>query len=254
MLVFSKIMQAFKLGYLFSQTVKSFVISFIGLGLMGSFFLNSAQATPQEAEFLRKVAEQYILAQFTNLDDSVKMEVEASRLDDRRDYGGKCEGYLTAQLKGSEIRSTSQVIVTCSRPQNPYQIVIPVKIKRLTRALVASRNLSRGAVISQQDLTPVYLDENTNLTTAVSDPNILVGSRLKRDVKAGDQIRSNSFCVVCKNDKINIVAMSHALQLKTAGIALEDGTINDSIRVKNLKSGKIISGVVIGPSQVKVIF
>lgn len=251
MLVFSKIMQAFKLGSLLS---KSFVVSFTSLSLMGMVLTTNAQANPQEAEFLRKVAEQYILAQFTNLDDNVKIEVEASRLDDRRDYGGKCEGYLTAQLKGSEIRSNSQVIITCSRPQNPYQIVLPVKVKRLTRALVASRNLSRGAIITQQDLSSIYLDENTNLTTAVSDPNILVGSRLKRDVKAGDQIRSNSFCVVCKNDKISIIAKSHALQLKTAGIALDDGTINDTIRIKNLKSGKVISGVVIGPAQVKVIF
>lgn len=224
------------------------------LSLLGTAGSSASFATPQEAEFLRKVAEQYILAQFTNLDDSTKIEVEASRLDERRDYGGKCEGYLTAQLKGNEIRSTSQVIITCSQPKNSYQIVLPVKVKRLTRALVAARNLSRGAVIGSQDLTPVYLDESTNLTTAVSDPNLLVGSRLKRDVKAGDQIRSNAFCVVCKNDKVNIIAQSHALQLKLAGQALEDGTVNDTIRVKNLKSGKIISGVVVAPSQVKVIF
>lgn len=246
MLELPKILHLSKLGHLVSTLALS--------GLVGIAVLPCVQATPQEAEFLRKVAEQYILAQFTNLDESTKIEVDAARLDDRRDYGGKCEGYLTAQLRGSEIRNTSQVIITCSRPQNPYQIVVPVKVKRLTRALVASRNLSRGAVITQQDLSPVYLDENTNLSTAVSDPNILVGSRLKREVKAGDQIRANSFCVVCKNDKINIIAQSHALQLKTAGVALEDGTINDTIRIKNSKSGKIISGVVVGPSQVRVIF
>ena len=91
-------------------------------------------------------------------------------------------------------------------------------------------------------------------TTAVSDPNILVGSRLKRDVKEGDQIRSNSFCVVCKNDKVSIVAKSHGLALKTMGIALDDGGINQSIRVRNLKSQKVISAVVSAPSEVQVIF
>lgn len=224
------------------------------ISLVSCFLSSSANATPQETEFLRKVAEQYILAQFTDLDDNTKIEVEAARLDERRDYGGKCEGYLTAQLKGSEIRSSSQVIITCSQPQNTYQLIVPVKVKRLTRSLVASRNLNRGSVITPQDLAPVYIDENTNLSTAVADAGILVGSRLKRDVKAGDQIRSNAFCVVCKNDKINIIAKSHALQLKTAGIALEDGTVNDNIRVKNLKSGKVIIGVVTGPSQVQVLF
>lgn len=211
-------------------------------------------ATVQEAEFLRKVAEQYVLAQFQNRSDDIKVQVEAGRLDERRDYGGKCEGYLTAQLRGNEIRSTSQVIISCDQPGNKYTLYIPVQVSILTPALVAARNLTKGNVISPDDLATVYIDENTNLTTAVSDPNILVGSRLKRDVRQGDQIRSNGFCVVCKNDKVNIVARSHGLSLKTSGIALQEGNINESIQVRNLKSEKVISAVVTAPGEVQVIF
>ena len=216
--------------------------------------LTSAHATPQEVEFLRKVAEQYVLAQFQNQNNDMKVEVEAGNLDDRRNYGGKCEGYLTAELRGNEIRASSQVKITCTQPGNEYTLYVPVRVSILTPALVASRNLSRGSVITPQDLTKVYLNESTNLTTAVSDPNILVGSRLKREVKAGEQIRANSFCVVCKNDKVNIIARSNALSLKTSGMALDEGNINDSIRVRNLKSQKIISAVIIGPGQVEVLF
>lgn len=211
-------------------------------------------ATVQEAEFLRKVAEQYVLAQFQNRSDDIRVQVEAGRLDERRDYGGKCEGYLTAQLRGNEIRSTSQVIISCDQPGNKYTLYIPVQVSILTPALVAARNLTKGNVISPDDLATVYIDENTNLTTAVSDPNILVGSRLKRDVRQGDQIRSNGFCVVCKNDKVNIVARSHGLSLKTSGLALQEGNINESIQVRNLKSEKVISAVVTAPGEVQVIF
>lgn len=211
-------------------------------------------ATVQEAEFLRKVAEQYVLAQFQNRSDDIRVQVEAGRLDERRDYGGKCEGYLTAQLRGNEIRTTSQVIISCDQPGNKYTLYIPVRVSILTPALVAARNLTKGNVISPDDLATVYIDENTNLTTAVSDPNILVGSRLKRDVRQGDQIRSNGFCVVCKNDKVNIVARSHGLSLKTSGIALQEGNINESIQVRNLKSDKVISAVVTAPGEVQVIF
>ncbi len=211
-------------------------------------------ATVQEAEFLRKVAEQYVLAQFQNRSDDIRVQVEAGRLDERRDYGGKCEGYLTAQLRGNEIRTTSQVMISCDQPGNKYTLYIPVQVSILTPALVAARNLTKGNVISPDDLATVYIDENTNLTTAVSDPNILVGSRLKRDVRQGDQIRSNGFCVVCKNDKVNIVARSHGLSLKTSGIALQEGNINESIQVRNLKSEKVISAVVTAPGEVQVIF
>lgn len=226
----------------------------IGL-VMGAQAISSVSATPQEAEFLKTVAEQYILAQFQNQDyGDKKIEVRAGKLDERRNYGGRCTGYLTAELKGSEIKSTSQVKITCSKPENSYTIYVPVKVAMLSPSLVASRNLTRGSIISSSDLRTIYLNDDTNLTTAVSDPNILVGSRLKRDVKEGDQIRSNSFCVVCKNDKVSIVAKSHGLALKTTGIALEDGGINQAIRVRNLKSQKVVSAVVSAPSEVQVVF
>lgn len=226
----------------------------IGL-VMGAQAISSVSATPQEAEFLKTVAEQYILAQFQNQDyGDKKIEVRAGKLDERRNYGGRCTGYLTAELKGSEIKSTSQVKITCSKPENSYTIYVPVKVAMLSPALVASRNLTRGSIIGSSDLKTIYLNDDTNLTTAVSDPNILVGSRLKRDVKEGDQIRSNSFCVVCKNDKVSIVAKSHGLALKTTGIALEDGGINQAIRVRNLKSQKVVSAVVSAPSEVQVVF
>lgn len=215
---------------------------------------STANATPQEAQFLRKVAEQYILAQFQNSDPSTKVQVTAGRIDDRRDYGGKCEGYLTAELRGSEIKATSQVKITCTQPGNSYSILVPVKVAMLTQTIVASRNLTRGTIISPADLKNIYLDDASNLTSAVTDPNILVGSRLKRDVKAGEQIKVGTFCVVCKNDKVNIVANSRGLSLKTVGLALDDGGINESIRVKNLKSQKTISAVVSAPGQVDVVF
>ncbi len=213
-----------------------------------------AQATVEEAEFLRRVAEQYVLAQFQNRTDNIKVQVEAGRLDERRNYGGHCEGYLTAQLRGNEIRSSSQVMISCGQPGNQYTLYIPVRVSVLTPALVAARNLTKGSVISPDDLTQVYLDENTNLTTAISDPNLLVGSRLKRDVRQGEQIRANGFCMVCKNDKVNIIARSHGLSLKTSGIALQEGNANEQIRVRNTKSDKVISAKVTAPGEVQVLF
>ena len=93
-------------------------------------------ATVQEAEFLRKVAEQYVRAQFQNRSDDIRVQVEAGRLDERRDYGGKCEGYLTAQLRGNEIRTTSQVIISCDQPGNKYTLYIPVRVSILTPAFI----------------------------------------------------------------------------------------------------------------------
>lgn len=213
----------------------------------------TALATPEEAAFLQKVAEQYILAQFRNRpNDNVRIEVKAARLDDRRDYGGKCEGYLTAELQGREVRSNSTVKIVCSKPDSAFTVYIPVTVKRMTPTLVTSRTMSQGETIRRDDLSQIFMDESQAMPGIINSYAVLVGSKLKKEVKSGMPIRANYICVVCKGEKVTIEARSGALHLRTSGVAMEDGNMNQSIRIKNSKSNKVIYGKVVGPSRIDV--
>jgi flagellar basal body P-ring formation protein FlgA len=59
---------------------------------------------------------------------------------------------------------------------------------------------------------------------------------------------------VCKGDRIVIGAGSANMQVKTNGIALEDGKLGESIRVKNARSNKDLVAQVVSTSEVKVNF
>ena len=64
-----------------------------------------AQATREEAQFLRTVAEQYMLAQFRDQGDGSRIEVQAAGLDARRDYGGPHHPLLAGKDKLQKARA-----------------------------------------------------------------------------------------------------------------------------------------------------
>ena len=58
--------------------------------------------------------------------------------------------------------------------------------------------------------------------------------------------------MVCKGDAINIYASTKGLQIKTTGVALEDGTLGEQILVENKKTGKVLNARVDGVESVQV--
>ena len=233
------------------KPISTVLTAFLALNLL--LCANTAIANVQDAKFYERVAEQYILAQFPPSDGSYKVEVNASKVDTDRDFGGRCEGYLTAELHGQSIKSTSTVKIICSRPSNPFTIFIPVKVERLVASIVAARNLSKGEIIAKNDLKAVFAPNNTTTKASISNPELLIGSRIKQNIKQGDMIKPQNFCVVCKGDSITLEAQSSGLSLKTTATALEDGFFNDTIRVKNNQSKKVLNAKVFAPGQARVV-
>ncbi|MCR5537474.1 MAG: flagellar basal body P-ring formation protein FlgA [Succinivibrio sp.] len=215
----------------------------------------NAAASQAEVNFLRHVAEQYIIAQFPKRpDDDRKIEVRASKLDGSRNYGGRCEGYLTAELQGEELKNSNIVKISCTRPKNGYTLLVPVSVKILRPALVAVQNIPHGTMITDELLTETYLPEHEHQAGSVGLRSQVVGSKVKKDIKAGEQIKLNSFCLVCKGDQVNLIAEKGNLSLKAAGFALTDGNYGDAIQVRNAKSKKIVQAVVRSPTEVQVVF
>ncbi|HAR79961.1 MAG TPA: flagella basal body P-ring formation protein FlgA, partial [Succinivibrionaceae bacterium] len=215
--------------------------------------LPAAKATPEEAEFYRHVAEQYMLAQFKPQDD-LKVEVVASEISDNRNFGGKCEGYLTAELKGREIRQSSAVKLVCRKPNNKFTIIVPVSVRLLRPQLVASQAMAKGTIITQDMLKTIWTDSNSALAGIAGLEREAIGSRVKKDIKQGEPIHNNSFCLVCKGDLVSIEAKQGNLYLRTTGESLSDGNFNETVQVRNPKSKKVIKAKVSGGQTVEVVF
>ena len=119
---------------------------------------------------------------------------------------------------------------------------------------MASQNIAKGSIVDASVLEKNFINENLNTSGTVTDTQAIVGAKARRDIRAGEIINIDDFCIIAKGDLVNIVARSEGLEIKTQGQALEEGKLNDLIQVKNIKSKKVIQAQVIGPNLVQVIF
>ena len=152
------------------------------------------------------------------------------------------------------IKKSNVVKITCSRKENPYVISIPVTVSVLRASIVAASNIQRGNVITPGMIEDTYVNENTTTASVINDKDQLIGSKAKKDIRAGEQFKISDITLIAKGDIVTIEASSKNLYIKTQGIALDEGKLNDTIQVRNSKTGKIVTGIVEGPGIVRVIF
>jgi flagella basal body P-ring formation protein FlgA len=122
--------------------------------------------------------------------------------------------------------------------------------------LVAARPLSRGQALTAAEVSPGWAPFAKG-QGALTDPAAVIGLTLKSNLGAGevffDRLLTKSL-LVRRGETVTIMAVQGPLRVTAAGQAREDGAIGDTITVTNLGSKKNVSGRVVGPGQVEVVF
>ena len=139
--------------------------------------------------------------------------------------------------------------MVCTKPSASFTVLVPVTVRKMVLALTAVQNLPRRSVLDESMFAKTFVDADVNSNKAVSDISMLQGSRLKKDLKAGEQIKNGDFCMVCRGDPVAIEAQTGSLSVKTTGQALGDGNTGDQVQVRNAKSGKLVTGMVTARSE-----
>ncbi|MBR9856071.1 MAG: flagellar basal body P-ring formation protein FlgA [Gammaproteobacteria bacterium] len=199
---------------------------------------------------IRHYAEDYV-RDLVPLQPGDRLQIDAASIDTRLSLT-ECLGKLTADIRGAgEVRRNTHVYLQCHE-QPGWDLFVPVRVKILKPVVTAADPVARNTLLQAQHLTVDYQDEVLLRGDVFSSPQELVGSRSKRDLRPGQPIRSSQLCVVCKGDKVGIFAQTGGLMLKTDGMAQEDGGFNDSIRVRNINSGREITARVMAAGRVQV--
>ena len=146
---------------------------------------------------------------------------------------------ITVQIKCDDLNSWSQYV--------------HVRMVELSPVVIASENLSRGEVIEAEDLSIIMKPKHFVRAQYLQSKELLIGSRSKRNIRSGYPVALNQICMVCKGDNVSIFATIRGLKIKTSGLALEDGTLGEQVKVKNAKSGKVINARVDAVESVQVI-
>ncbi|HEU20345.1 MAG TPA: flagellar basal body P-ring formation protein FlgA [Deltaproteobacteria bacterium] len=132
---------------------------------------------------------------------------------------------------------------------------IRTKVEVLKDVVVASKFLPRNTIISYEDVKVVKRWCDRVYPNQISDVDDIIGKTVNARVKANYEIGRNMIrdSVAVKRGKlVRIVFNRGALSVSTIGSSEQDGDVGDLIRVKNLRSDKIVYARIEGDSLVRV--
>lgn len=222
------------------------------IGLSALFFSFSASsATQEQIVAIQTAAEQFILNNVEQPIDGT-LQAESANIDSRI-FATDCPVPLSASSRSTNTNASNiTVLVECH--QDDWRIYVPVRLTRTGPQVSITTPLSRGEIISAQDVSISMVDLQRLRRQGFSSINSVIGAKVKKNLRAGEIIEQRDICIVCRNDVVTIKAQKSGMTITTKGVALSDGSHGEQIKVKNSKSNRIIDGKVTGISEVSVIF
>ena len=219
-------------------------ISFFLFFLSGQFYVNGNELS---SNYIEQFATAFLTEQYPSSDEE-KVLISVSRLDPRIAIKS-CKVPLKANIPEKTGARNVNIKISCD-DNTPWKVYISAKVQITKAVLVAISTISKGDTLDEGNVALNYLPINQLRGNKLDDPTLVFGAKAKKRIAKGRAISKNSFCLVCKGDFVTIIAASDSFSIKTQGMALSSGNINDQIRVRNTRSNKVISPRVKNTRQV----
>jgi flagella basal body P-ring formation protein FlgA len=84
---------------------------------------------------------------------------------------------------------------------------------------------------------------------------MVVGQQLRYSLAMGTALTPRSLKqqkIVQRGEQVILVAQAGSMEVRMNGMAMEDATLGDKIKVKNSSSNRVVEGVVQAPGVVQV--
>lgn len=218
-----------------------------------SAFVSTASNAQQvlRGKDIKNIVNQWALTAGVNLDVMISAN--------RAYYA--CKGETTVTPKSED--DPSILIFQCHAKDNPWHILIRSKIvsEKNTQAItsekivIAKSPIKKGSVIATEDLEVIDAGGKSNFLF-FSRLEDVVGRKAKRTIYRNQKIKPQHVSEIWLIEKDQPVVLQNKIgriNVETDGIALESGQKNDRIKIKNAKSGQIVSGIVISKKNVLVL-
>jgi len=190
--------------------------------------------------------------QQTQLPKQQKLHIKAIPVSQRQTFS-KCEQPLQGHIVGDKLKSKTTVKVSCL-DNISWNTYIRVNFSILMPVVITTRALSKGELINNENIKIIYKAKRQIRGAVFSELQSLNGVRLKRKLSVNKAVTHRDICYVCEDDKVTITANKGGLIIKASGIALSDGNIGSTVKVKNSRTQKIVVGTVFALKEVQVTF
>lgn len=216
----------------------------------GLVFFSPLAAASQVHDQIISGVEAYLHSAMAFDDDTTDMQIDVMEIDERIAIPTCEEGFEFHAAQESLSQPYISVRVNCR--SSDWYLFASAKVSRTRQIVVTSTALSPGTVLTSENLRMTDIDVRRIRHTAYTDITQLIGARMKTRVRQGTPVQANMLCFVCKGDRITIQASVSGMEVKTAGIAQQDGVVGDTISVLNASSKKSVIAEVANAQTVVV--
>ncbi len=168
----------------------------------------------------------------------------------------RCSNGLEAFVRsGTELSGQIIVGVRCTGLK-PWKVYVPVHVAVMQDVLVTRHHMPRGQRLERQDVELAARDVSGLVGGYLSQFSDILGYRLKRSVSKGVLIIPafiQADVMINRGQSVTLVVSNATIDVRMQGKALMDGRANQRIKVKNIRSGKIVEGFVRSAEQVEVL-
>lgn len=227
-----------------------YLILTVYLWLSYPLFAMEQKSQWYSSEQLTELAREWVTAEL--LTDNSDAELSVTALDTR--LGAKeCEVPLSFSLPAGHNPRQTTVQIHCAAPI-AWQLFLPVRLTEWLELLVIKQNITPGTVITADMLESQRRERRLVRGAFVQDPAMIIGSKNKRSFSVGQIINLQDLCLVCRGDIVTIQVSNNGLSVSATGVAQQDGSLGDTVTVRNQQSGRNIQTEVVGVNQVRVKF
>ena len=153
----------------------------------------------------------------------------------------------------NDISGNAKLIKVNCVGNNPWQFIVRNKVNKL-KSKPKNKQLSnfyalknfkeKGSIIKEKDLI-IIKKKNSQNNLFISDKLDIVGKKLKKSVNSNQLLKRSNLqkdWLIKKNSQVTIINNKSFVTIKEDGLAMNDANYMDMIKVKNIKSGKVIVG------------
>ncbi len=209
----------------------------------------SSAATELDSAFIEQFAKDFLLEQFPSSKEE-KVRISVAHLDPRIIIK-PCSMPLTANIPEKNNARNVNVKISCDESIS-WKVYLSAKIEITKAILIAKNTISKGDRLDESNVELAYIATNRIRGEKLTDTQLVFGAKAKKRIAQGRAISKKSICLVCKGDVVTIIASSKSFNIKTQGVALSSGNINEQIRVKNSRSNKVITPRIRAINQVVI--
>lgn len=124
----------------------------------------------------------------------------------------------------------------------------------ITSVPMLSKQTGRGDVIAATDIVMRDIPDRQLRKDTITDVQSLIGKSPRIQISPGRPIRTSELSnpiVIKRGEPVEMTYSTPYMNIKTTGIALDDGELGGMLRVKNAKSEKAVTAKVTGAGKVE---